>query len=184
MVVHVWDALVRALHWCLVLAVTLSWLGTFALAGVHQGAGYAALAIVMLRVLWGSVGSRYARFAQFVRGPRATWAYLKAVLQRREPRYLGHNPLGACMVLALLTSVAGLALTGWLYTTDSFWGDAAVELTHLTLAWGLLALVVLHVAGVLFTSRRQRDNLIAAMFNGCKPARNGDIPTACDESVR
>jgi cytochrome b len=88
------------------------------------------------------------------------------------------------MVLALLTSVAGLALTGWLYTTDSFWGDAAVELTHLTLAWGLLALVVLHVAGVLFTSRRQRDNLIAAMFNGCKPARNGDIPTACDESVR
>ena len=109
MVVRVWDPLVRVLHWSLVLAVSLSWLGTFAIAGVHQGAGYVALAIVLLRLLWGAIGSHYARFAQFVRGPRATWVYLKAVLQRREPRYLGHNPLGTCMVLALLADVAGLA---------------------------------------------------------------------------
>jgi cytochrome b len=130
-----------------------------------------ALAIVLMRLLWGAIGSHYARFVQFVRGPRSTWSYLMAVLQRREPRYLGHNPLGACMVLALLASVAGLALTGWLYTTDRFWGDATVEQAHLLLAWGLLALVVLHVAGVLFTSQRQRENLIAAMVSGDKAPR-------------
>jgi cytochrome b len=134
MAVRVWDPLVRLLHWGLVIALTLCWLGTFAIPGVHQPAGYVALAIVLLRLLWGGIGSRYARFAQFVRGPRATWSYLRAMLQRREPRHLGHNPLGACMVLALLANVAGLALTGWLYTTDRFWGDATVERVHLALA--------------------------------------------------
>jgi cytochrome b len=171
MLVRVWDRLVRVLHWGLVLSLMASWLGTFAVAGVHQPAGYLALAIVLLRLLWGAVGSRHARFAQFVRGPRATWAYLRAVLQRREPRHLGHNPLGACMVLALLANVAGLALSGWLYATDRFWGDATVEAWHVALAWTLLALVLLHLAGVLFTSLRQRENLVAAMFSGDKAAR-------------
>jgi len=171
MLVRVWDRPVRVLHWALVLSLALSWLGTFAIAGVHQPLGYLALAIVLLRLLWGGIGSTYARFAQFVRGPRATWAYLAAVLQRREPRHLGHNPLGACMVLALLSNVAGLGLTGWLYTTDHFWGDATVEHVHLALAWTLLGLVLLHVAGVLFTSLRQRENLVAAMFSGDKASR-------------
>jgi len=169
--VRVWDPLVRLLHWGLVLSLTLSWLGTFAIAGVHQPMGYLALAIVLLRLLWGAIGSHYARFGQFVRGPRATWAYLRSVLQRREPHHLGHNPLGACMVLALLANVAGLGLTGWLYTTDRFWGDASVEQAHLLLAWGLLGLVALHVAGVLFTSLRQRENLVTAMFSGDKARR-------------
>lgn len=168
---RVWDPLVRLMHWGLVLALWLSWLGSFAIPGVHQPAGYVALAIVLLRLLWGGIGSRYARFAQFVRGPRATWSHLRALLQRREPRHLGHNPLGACMVLALLADVAGLALTGWLYTTDRFWGDASVEQAHRLLAWALLGLVVLHVAGVLFTSLRQRENLVAAMFSGDKASR-------------
>jgi cytochrome b len=165
---RVWDPLVRVLHWSLVSALLLSWLGTFAIAGAHQPAGYVALALVLLRLLWGGIGSKYARFGQFVRGPRATCAYLIAVLRRREPRHVGHNPLGAYMVLALLANVAGLGLTGWLYTTDRLWGDATVELLHLVLAWALLALAVLHVAGVLFTSVRQRENLIAAMISGDK----------------
>jgi cytochrome b len=171
MSVQVWDRPVRLLHWGLVLSLLLCWLGTFALAGVHQPTGYLTLAIALLRLLWGFIGSRHARFAQFVRGPSDTWAYLRAMLQRREPRHLGHNPLGACMVLALLANVAGLALTGWLYTTDRFWADATVEQWHIALAWTLLGLVTLHVAGVLFTSRRQRENLVAAMFSGDKAPR-------------
>ena len=120
------------IRWCAhctgdLVSVIASCLGTFALAGWHQPAGYAALAIVLLRLLWGGIGSPYARFRQFIRGPRATWAYLLAVLQRREPRHFGHNPLGACMVLALLACVGALGLTGWLYTTDMFWGDASVD---------------------------------------------------------
>ena len=170
MLVRVWDRLVRLLHWGLVLSLSLSWLGTFAIAGVHQPLGYLALAIALLRLLWGGIGSRYARFAQFVRGPRATWAYLFAVLQRREQRHLGHNPLGACMVLALLANVAGLALTGWLYTTDRFWGEAWLESLHRWLTYSLLGLVALHIAGVVFTSWRQRENLVAAMLDGRKRA--------------
>lgn len=181
---RVWDPLVRALHWGLVVSVTLSWLGTFALAGWHRPAGYAALAIVLMRLLWGGIGSRYARFRQFVAGPRATGAYLLAVLQRREARHIGHNPLGACMVLALLACVGALGLTGWLYTTDMFWGDAGVELAHLALAWGLLALIVLHIAGVLFTSHRQRENLIAAMVTGDKADIAADAPSRNGESAR
>ena len=170
--VRVWDRVVRLLHWGLVLSLAVSWLGTFAIAGVHQPAGYVALALAMLRVLWGVAGSTHARFAQFVRGPRATWRYLTAVLQRRERRYVGHNPLGAWMILALLTSVGALALTGWLYTTDRFWGDEDVEWLHLGLAWALLVLVCLHVAGVLHTGRRQHESLLLAMFSGRKRRRD------------
>ncbi len=74
------------------------------------------------------------------------------------------------MVLALLLCVAALALTGWLYTTDALWGDETVETVHVALAWGLLGLIAVHVGGVLFTSHRQHENLIAAMLTGDKPA--------------
>lgn len=164
----VWDPLLRLLHWGLVAAVLVSWLGTVVLDGAHRPAGYLALGIVMLRLLWGFVGSRYARFAQFVRGPRATRAYLLDLLHRREARYIGHNPLGACMVLALLGCVLGLALTGWLYTSEALWGDAGVEAMHVALAWTLLGLVCLHVSGALYTGWRHRESLVWAMFSGRK----------------
>ncbi len=166
--VAVWDRLVRWLHWSLLLSLLVSWLGTVVIPGVHQPAGYLALALVAVRLGWGFAGSRYARFGQFVRGPRATWAYACAVLRRREPRHIGHNPLGAYMIVALLASVCALALTGWLYTTDRFWGDEQIEALHLALAWTLLALAVLHVAGVFYTGRRQRESLLRAMFSGRK----------------
>ena len=172
--VRVWDRTVRVLHWSLVVAVALAAVGTVALFGAHQPAGYAALAIVVLRVLWGGLGNRYARFGQFVRAPRATLRYARAVLRRREPRCLGHNPLGGWMVVALMGCIAGLALTGWLYTTDAFFGDETVERAHRALAWALLGLVVAHLAGVAFTSLRQRENLVAAMFDGRKRAPAGD----------
>jgi cytochrome b len=95
---------------------------------------------------------------------------------RREPRYLGHNPLGAWMVLALMGCVIGLALTGWLYTTDRFFGDETVDAVHQVLAWTLLALIAAHLLGVIFTSLRHRENLVRAMFDGRKPApRETDI---------
>ena len=106
-----------------------------------------------------------------MRGPRATLAYARQVLAAREPRHLGHNPLGACMVLALFACVAGLALTGWLYRTDWFWGDETVERIHVVLAWIGVALVLLHVAGVALASFRHRENLVAAMISGEKESR-------------
>ena len=180
--VKVWDPVVRVAHWTLVLSTGAAWLATLpALAGPlgawHQALGYAALGTVLLRLLWGSAGpAGFARFASFVRGPRATWAYLRDLARGREPRHLGHNPLGAWMILALIACIAGLALTGWLYTTDRFWGDATVEAVHLAFAWTLLGLALLHVAGVVFTSLRHRENLVWAMWTGKKAApRDGDI---------
>ena len=168
--IRVWDRAVRVLHWALVGSVALAAISTVALFGAHRPAGYVALAVVALRLLWGGIGSRYARLAQFVRAPGATLRYARALAQHREPRYLGHNPLGGWMVVALMGCIAGLALTGWLYTTDAFWGDETVERVHRALAWALLGLVVAHVGGVLFTSLRQRENLVVAMLDGRKRA--------------
>ncbi len=168
--IAVWDRPVRLLHWLLAAAVLVAWLTTLVAVGAHQPVGWVALAAVVLRLVWGATGSRYARFAQFVRAPRATFAYLRDLLRRREARYIGHNPLGGWMVLVLMLVVAGLALTGWLYTTDWLWGDELVEQLHRALAWGLLGLVALHVAGVAYTSWRHRENLVRAMLTGRKKA--------------
>ncbi len=172
--IEVWDRPVRLLHWVLALSVLLAWLTTLVWFGAHQPAGWLALAAVVLRVVWGATGSRYARFVQFVRTPRVTFAYLRALLRRREARYIGHNPLGGWMVLALMLTVAGLALTGWLYTTEWLWGDERVEQLHLVLAWGLLGLVALHLVGVAYTGWRHRENLVRAMLSGRKNAAAKD----------
>ncbi len=174
--VRVWDPLQRLLHWTLVAAVAASWLTTLAFFAAHQPAGYIALAVVLVRVVWGFVGSRHARFSDFVRGPRATWAYLGSLRRHAGPRHLGHNPLGAWMVLALLGCIVALALSGWLYTTDALWGDATVETLHVALAWGLLGLIAVHVGGVLFASRRQHENLILAMITGDKAGPSDSDP--------
>ena len=173
---RVWDPVVRVLHWTLVASFALGWATTAWLGDWHETVGWAALALVAGRIGWGVVGPRYARFAQFVRGPRRTWLYARRVVAATEPRHLGHNPLGAWMILALMACIGGLALTGWLYKTDRFWGDETVERIHVALAWTMLSLVVLHVAGVLLASFRHRENLVAAMFSGEKrEAHEGDV---------
>ena len=168
--VKVWDRPVRALHWTLVVTVTLGWLTTFWGFGAHQAVGWVALVAVVLRVVWGFVGSRFARFAQFVPAPRATLAHWRQVRLGSAPRYICHNPLGAWMIVVLLLWVSGLCLSGWLYTTDRFWGDERVEVLHRGMAWAVLGLVALHVAGVIFTSVRQRENLAGAILSGIKRA--------------
>jgi cytochrome b len=165
---RVWDPLVRVAHWSLVATVVGSWLTRHGGGALHEWLGYAALAIVALRVAWGFVGSESARFADFVRSPRATLAYGRLALRGREPRHVGHNPLGGWMILALLAVIAGIGTTGWLYTTDAFWGVAWVGDLHETLTDVLIVLVALHVAGVLVASLRHRENLVAAMLHGRK----------------
>jgi cytochrome b len=162
----VWDPLVRIVHWGLVASVCVAWLVTD--GRVHDTAGYAALALVAIRVAWGFVGSGHARFASFIVSPRSALDYANEVAAGAEPRYIGHNPLGGWMILALLGTAAATSLSGWLYTTDAFWGVAWVEQLHAAFAYLLLALAVLHVAGVIFTSTRQRENLVVAMFHGRK----------------
>ncbi len=166
----VWDLPVRALHLALISAVAGAWVTTEKWTHWHNAVGYAALAVVLLRLLWGAVGSTYARFGQFVRGPHETFGYLAALLRARAPRHLGHNPLGAWAVLLLLGAVAATGLTGWLCTTDRYWGDETMFALHSGLAWTLVALVALHLAGVLTMSFHHRENLVAAMLHGHKRA--------------
>jgi cytochrome b len=109
-----------------------------------------------------------------VRSPRHTWHYAQAVLARREPRHLGHNPLGAWMVVALLACTVGAGFSGWLYTTDRFWGVEWVETLHAVLGKAFVPLVVLHWLGVAHASWRHRENLVAAMLHGHKPDDDGD----------
>lgn len=168
--VYVWDPLVRAGHWLLVAAVAAAWFTRHGGGIWHDVTGYVALAIVALRLLWGRFGSRHARFGDFLRGPRATWRYARQMMRRAEPPHVGHNPLGGWMIVALLVTVALVSLSGWLYTTDRFWGVAWVEAVHSLLADALLVLVAVHVAGVLYASWRHRENLVAAMIHGRKPA--------------
>ena len=149
----VWDLAVRILHWALVLTVAVAWLTRHSPGRWHEWIGYATLAIVAMRAVWGFIGSRYARFADFVRPLSLTAAYARDVLARREARFIGHNPLGGWMVVALLAMVALVGLTGWLYTTDRFWGVAWVEELHSTLSDILFAFVGLHLLGIVFTSR-------------------------------
>src|SRR5262245_63987800 len=109
--IKVWDLLVRVLHWSLLAAVLGAWLTREGEDPRHLQLGYAALTIVGIRILWGLVGSRYARFADFVRSPGSTVGYVKDVIRHREPRYIGHNPLGGWMIVVLLATVAGICIT-------------------------------------------------------------------------
>lgn len=176
---RVWDPLVRLLHWALLGAIVTAWTSTLHI-GVpgawHETAGFVAMGCVALRLVWGFVGPRHARFSSFLQGPTATLAYLRLMCRGQAPRHIGHNPLGAWMVIALLLTVGILTFTGWLQTTDAFWGSEPLETVHTALAWGLLALIALHVSGVVHTSLQQRENLVRAMLHGRKrPHEPGDV---------
>jgi cytochrome b len=123
---------------------------------------------VVVRIVWGFVGPAHARFAQFVPRPAVAVEYARAFVRGQEPRHLGHNPLGALMIVFLLILLLALCLFGWLQKTDTFFGIAWVEETHVVLADVLLIAVLIHVAGALTASVRHRENLVWAMVTGRK----------------
>jgi cytochrome b len=174
--VKVWDPLVRVFHWALVASFATAWISADQWDDLHEWAGYAAAALIVFRLVWGFIGTPYARFSQFVRSPTTVAAYLTDVLKHREHRYLGHNPAGAAMIVVLMVTLLALSLTGWMYTTEAFWGVEWVEEIHELLANLMLALVGLHVAGVVVESLRHGENLVRAMWTGRKRAANpGDL---------
>ena len=174
--IRVWDLFVRAFHWALAASFAVAWLSSENWERLHDAVGYAAGALVALRVVWGFLGPRYARFAQFVRSPDTVIAYLRAIKDGSERRYIGHNPAGGAMIVVLLVAIAGTAVSGWLLTTDALWGSAVLQHVHSLLAHGVLALVVVHLAGVALASLRHHENLASAMVVGVKRAPGpGDV---------
>lgn len=171
---RVWDALVRILHLGFITGVAAAWFTRHASGPWHEWIGYAVMAALALRLPWGFAGPPSAQFRRFVLGPAATLRYAHRLAGGHAPRYLGHNPLGAWMILTLLLLLAIITFSGWLSTTDRYWGIAWVMNLHLWSTWALLGLVPLHVAGAIHASIRHRENLIAAMIHGRKPAASAD----------
>lgn len=177
--VKVWDPFVRAFHWTLVTAFAVAFVTEDHWLDLHVLAGYTVVALVGLRLVWGLVGTRHARFGDFVHGPRVVLAYLRDVLRGRARRYLGHNPAGGAMIVALLAGLALTAATGLLVygaseaagpfagVVGSRWAEP-LEAVHEALANLTLVLAGAHVAGVLASSLLHRENLVRAMVTGTK----------------
>ncbi len=170
--VPVWDRFVRIFHWSLVVCVLSNCFIVEEGAGLHQWLGYTASALVLARAGWGFIGGGNARFASFFPTPARLRAHAGELRDGwhagRLPRHAGHNPLGALMMLALMALVLLLGLTGWLQTTNRFWGVEWMQEVHEVLAHSLIALVTLHAGAALLMGRLQRTNLVAAMVTGVK----------------
>lgn len=179
----IWDLPVRVFHWLLVIAV----FGAFASALTggnwmvwHGRFGLAIIGLITFRICWGVVGSHTARFTHFLRGPRAIMAYL-----RGDWHGIGHNPLGALSVLAMLLLFAVQALGGLFANDDIAFNGPLRSLVdkstsdlitswHHDMFWVLIGLIVLHVGAVSFYTIVKRDNLISPMITGYKTAQQSN----------
>ncbi len=167
--VRVWDPVVRVFHWTLV----ASFFGAYLLEdfrNVHKALGYVALGAVAVRLVWGFVGARHARFRDFAPSPASIARYLKELLRREEPRFIGHNPAGAVMMLALMCLLGAVSITGWMLTLDAYFGSDGLEKLHEGLANAILVLAGLHAAAALYESWRHKENLVWSMVTGRKRA--------------
>lgn len=165
----VWDPVVRLFHWTVVAACLFNFViddGKLA----HRWAGYIVAGALVIRILWGFVGTQHARFSDFVPRRETLRRYILDSLQFREHRHVGHNPLGAVMILALMALLALIAMSGWMTTWDIFTRVKWLEEVHEAFANLLLPLVAVHVAGVLYGSLRHGENLVKAMITGRKRA--------------
>lgn len=190
--VTVWDPLVRIFHWSLVAFFFIAYLTEDDLLTVHVYAGYAVAGLVAFRLLWGIIGTRHARFTDFVTGPGAVKRYLGRLFTGRAPHYLGHNPAGAAMIIALLLSLILTTFTGAVLIAGDGHGPLAgtffaglsgdsFEEMHEFFANFTLFLVGLHVLGVVVSSFLHRENLVRAMVTGRrhrgpKPAVSREAP--------
>jgi cytochrome b len=198
--VKVWDIAVRVGHWSLVVLFAVAYLsGEVDLETLHAWAGYAILGIVAFRILWGFVGTRHARFADFVFGWAATRTYVRSLFTLKPKHYLGHNPLGGWMIVALLVALLLASWSGLEVYADKGKGPLAAqglslvtpahaddrdgdgegkheslwEDAHEFFAHLSLLLVFLHIAGAIVASLIHRENLVRAMITGRKKLRTG-----------
>jgi len=165
----VWDLPTRTFHWLL----AISFAGAYVTAeserlrDAHILLGYTAIGLVGFRLLWGVVGTRYARFTSFPLSRNALVGYLKSLLTLSPRHYFGHNPAGSWAILGILLLIVALGATGWAQAVEI--GPEWLEDLHEGLANAMLALAAVHVVAVLVSSGLHRENLVRAMVTGYKP---------------
>ncbi len=166
----IWDLPTRAFHWALATSFTGAWLLADGerLRNIHVMFGYTVLGLVVFRLLWGFVGTRYAQFRSFTYRPRDVSAYVRGLLHGDRPHYAGHNPAGSFAIWAILMLAALTGLSG--YATYNELGGDALEELHEFLANTWLLIVGLHIGGVIVASLLDRENLARAMVTGYKRA--------------
>lgn len=181
--VRVWDPALRAFHWLLAGLVTANWLlGQFGPSKMtlHFWFGYAIIALLVFRLVWGLIGPREARFVTFIRGPGAVMDYARGFFRRSPSNWVGHNPMGALSVVAMLVVLSVQVVTGLISDPDDFInvGPLAGEVSRATskaaVGWHelggtiILILVLLHVATILWYRFWKREDLVRPMLTGWK----------------
>lgn len=167
--VRVWDILVRITHWTVAVGIIANLFFTEDGSDLHEYVGYTVVGLVVIRLLWGLVGTRYARFTNFFPTPTRLKHHLSDISARRvDEQHLGHNPLAALMMLTLWAVIIGLGLTGYLMETKILGNKDLMEGIHEFLANSLYLLVPLHIISAIVMSYWERQNLIKAMITGNK----------------
>lgn len=190
--IKVWDSFVRIFHWTVVVSFFIAYIIEDDVMWLHELAGYIILAMVVARIVWGLIGSEYARFSNFIYKPSVIKQYFNDSLRFKSKRYLGHTPLGGAMVILLLVMLVLTSWSGIEADGEGFFGRAAINIElvksaiadddeheedethemweeiHEFFANATLFLVFLHVLGVLFSSVVHGENLVRAMITGRK----------------
>jgi cytochrome b len=169
--VLVWDWPLRLWHWTLALFVLIACFTPNRYDGLHRFAGYSVIGLLAFRLIWGFVGTRHSRFRRLGPRLRAAPFFFCNLGRGHTGRYLGLNPAGAAMLVALMLLLTVSAVSGAMQVTVRFFGVWWVEDTHAYASDAVIILVVLHVVGVAVVSLLQRDNLVRAMISGRKRLR-------------
>ena len=175
--IRIWDAPVRVFHWLLV----LSFVGAYLTAEsevwrlVHVTLGYTLGGLLAFRLVWGVIGTRYARFSSFVRGPGAVIQYMKSIKAKQPEHHLGHNPAGAVAIVLLMLLGLGITATGYITYNDL--GPGWVGELHDLLANAMVLVIIGHLVGVVTASLQHKENLVRSMVTGFKTG-------AADQGIR
>ena len=164
----VWDRPLRLWHWSLAILVLIAWVTPNTYDSLHRFAGYAVIGLLAFRLVWGFVGTRHSRFDKVGLRLRAAPDYLKNLVRGNTGRYLGLNPAGVAMLVAMLGLLVISTVTGAMQVTVKFFGVWWIEDTHAYSSHAVIVLAGLHVVGTLLMSVLQRENLVRAMFTGRK----------------
>ena len=181
-VIKVWDPVVRISHWVLLAAFFIAYVTEDDLMTLHAYAGYLIIALLAVRIVWGLIGTRYARFTDFIYSPSTAISYLKFLFTLKAKRYIGHNPAGGWMILFLMASLILTGFTGLVvYGVEEsagplvsyvqvlpYWVEEAFEETHEFFANFTLFLIFIHVGGVIVESLLHHENLVRSMWTGKK----------------